>query len=95
MMRRGLRYLFKLDTAEEKERKEAEERERATAATPSTVGFREIDLSALDDAFIPDFSETWLASSSTLVSVLLVPMCRLLLSVPSTVLCTAADRLLP
>ncbi len=94
MLRRGLRYLDELDAVEEKERKEAEERERATAATPSTVGFREVDLSALDDAFVPDFGETWPASSSTLVSILLVPMYRLLLSVPSTVPCTAADRLL-
>ncbi|KAE8443628.1 hypothetical protein EG329_001561 [Mollisiaceae sp. DMI_Dod_QoI] len=66
MAKRGLRFLDELDAVKEKERKEAEERERATAATPSTVGFREIDLSALNDAFVPDFGETWLASSSTL-----------------------------
>ncbi|KAE8440331.1 hypothetical protein EG329_008671 [Mollisiaceae sp. DMI_Dod_QoI] len=58
MAKRGLRFLDKLDAVEEKERKEAEERERATAATPSTVGFREVDLSALDDAFVLDFGET-------------------------------------
>ncbi|KAE8440425.1 hypothetical protein EG329_008006 [Mollisiaceae sp. DMI_Dod_QoI] len=58
MLRRGLRYLDKLDATKEKERKEAEERERATAATPSTVGFREVDLFALNDAFVLNFGET-------------------------------------
>ncbi|KAE8445202.1 hypothetical protein EG329_013699 [Mollisiaceae sp. DMI_Dod_QoI] len=68
MLRRGLRYLDELDAAKEKERKEAEERERATTATPSTVGFREVDLSTLNDAFVLNFGETWLASSSTLLA---------------------------
>ncbi|KAE8441608.1 hypothetical protein EG329_004617, partial [Mollisiaceae sp. DMI_Dod_QoI] len=65
MTRRGLKYIKELDAAEERERKEGEERACAAATTPSTVGFREVDLSALDDAFVPDFSETWPASSST------------------------------
>ncbi|KAE8440287.1 hypothetical protein EG329_010131, partial [Mollisiaceae sp. DMI_Dod_QoI] len=66
MARRGLRFLDKLDATKEKERKDAKEHERATAITPSIVGFREVDLFALDDAFVPNFDETWLASSSTL-----------------------------
>ncbi|KAE8440322.1 hypothetical protein EG329_008778 [Mollisiaceae sp. DMI_Dod_QoI] len=68
MAKRGLRFLDKLDSVEEKERKETEERERATAVTPSTIGFREVDLSALDDAFVLDFGETWPASSLTLAN---------------------------
>ncbi|KAE8440292.1 hypothetical protein EG329_009972, partial [Mollisiaceae sp. DMI_Dod_QoI] len=66
MARRGLRFLDELDAAEKKERKDAEERERATAITSSIMGFRKVDLSALDDAFVLDFGETWLASSLTL-----------------------------
>ncbi|KAE8440412.1 hypothetical protein EG329_008018 [Mollisiaceae sp. DMI_Dod_QoI] len=66
MAKRGLRFLDKLDTIEEKERKKAEKRERVTAITPSTVGLREVDLFALDNVFVLDFGETWLASSSTL-----------------------------
>ncbi|KAE8440281.1 hypothetical protein EG329_010981, partial [Mollisiaceae sp. DMI_Dod_QoI] len=66
MAKRGLRFLNELDAAKEKERKDAEARERAIATTPSTVGFRKVDLSALDDAFVLDFGETWLANSSTL-----------------------------
>ncbi|KAE8453596.1 hypothetical protein EG329_010457 [Mollisiaceae sp. DMI_Dod_QoI] len=66
MARRGLRFLDELNAAKEKEKKEAEERERVTTTTPSTVGFREVDLSALDNAFVLDFGETWPASSSTL-----------------------------
>ncbi|KAE8442458.1 hypothetical protein EG329_003359 [Mollisiaceae sp. DMI_Dod_QoI] len=66
MAKRGLRFLDKLDAAKEKKRKDAKARERAIATTPSTVGFREVDLSALDNAFVPDFGETWPASSSTL-----------------------------
>ncbi len=95
MTRRGLRYIKKLDAAEKKERKKAKERECIIAATFSIVGFREIDLSALDDAFILDFGEIWPASSSTLVSILLVPICRLFSSIPSIVPYTIANRLLP
>ncbi len=58
MAKRDLRFLDELDVAEEKERKEAEKRERATTATPSIVGFREIDLFALDDVFVLNFDET-------------------------------------
>ncbi|KAE8442733.1 hypothetical protein EG329_002873 [Mollisiaceae sp. DMI_Dod_QoI] len=60
MAKRGLRFLDKLDAAEEKERKDAEARERAIATTFSIVGFREVDLFALDDAFVLVFGETWL-----------------------------------
>ncbi|KAE8453597.1 hypothetical protein EG329_010458 [Mollisiaceae sp. DMI_Dod_QoI] len=66
MAKRGLRFLDKLDAAEEKKRKEAEDRERVVATTSSTVSFREVDLFALDDAFVPNFDETWPANSSTL-----------------------------
>ncbi len=93
MLYRDLQYLNELDATKEKERKEIKERERAITTIPLIVSFREIDLFALDDAFVLDFGETWPASSSSLVSVLLVPIYRLLPSVPSTVLYTAADRL--
>ncbi len=58
MAKRGLRFLDKLDAAKKKKRKEAKARERVVATTLSTVGFREVNLSALDDAFVLNFGET-------------------------------------